>query len=439
MDPRRRSFLFLQGPHGPFFAELAEALGDAGARTLRAGFNRGDEAEWHDPASYVPFRGPPEAWPDFLAGLVARERVTDLVLYGDARPVHREARAEARRSGLTVHCFEEGYLRPWWVTYERGGTNGHSRLMSLSIAQMRRAVEGLPQDLPEAPARWGAVFAHAWAGAAYHARILARNGDYPEWRPHRGTDVRHELLLHLRRLALRPLLALQSRIRERRLARSGTPYHLVLLQLAHDSSMLHHSRFRSVAAFMEHVIDGFVEGAPRHHRLVFKAHPFEDGREPIERIARGLARDLGIARRVTVIHGGKLGRLLDRARTAVTVNSTAAQQALWRGLPVSIHGAAVYDKPELVSRQPLAEFFRDPVPPDMAAYRDFRRFLLATSQVRGGFYTAEGRASAIRVLVDSMLDARDPYDRLFLRPELLGDAGPKVTPIGRGRRRPSAA
>ena len=63
------------------------------------------------------------------------------MLYGDTRPVHAAAVMAARARGLCVHVFEEGYLRPWWVTYERGGTNGHSRLMEIGIDEMRVALE----------------------------------------------------------------------------------------------------------------------------------------------------------------------------------------------------------------------------------------------------------------------------------------------------------
>jgi capsular polysaccharide export protein len=417
-----RTFLFLQGPHGPFFAALARALTRAGARCLRIGFNAGDRAEWHSRAGYMPFRGPLGDWPAFLDRFLRAEAVTDLVLYGDAREVHAVARQAARAAGITVHCFEEGYLRPWWVTYERGGVNGNSRLMGLSVADMRRALDGHDRPLPAAPAHWGAALAHAWHGMIYHFFVLAFAPAYPLYRTHRQTPLATELLLHLRRIAVRPWLALASRIRERRLARLAAPYHLVLLQLGHDSSMVHHSPFRTVSAFVAHCIEAFAEGAPTHHHLVFKSHPFEDGREPIGRTIRHFARDRRVAGRVWLIEGGKLGPLLDGARSAVTVNSTAGQQALWRGLPLAILGDCVYAKPELVSTRPLAAFFRAPDAPDGEAYRIFRRFLLATSQVRGGFYTRTGRTAALRVLVDAMLAAADPYDRLLHRPAAVGGA-----------------
>ena len=46
------------------------------------------------------------------------------------------------------------------------------------------------------------------------------------------------------------------------------------------------------------------------------------------------------------------------------MNSTAGQQALWRGLPLRAFGAAVYAKPEFVSSQPLEAFFAAPDRPE---------------------------------------------------------------------------
>ena len=118
--------------------------------------------------------------------------------------------------------------------------------------------------------------------------------------------------------------------------------------------------------------------------------------------------------RVHFVRGGKLAGLLNHARTAVTVNSTAAQQALWRGLPLKTFGAAVYAKPEFVSIQSLPEFFANPSRPDSRAYRDYRHYLLETSQITGGFYSALGRRAVLRQIVDMMLQADDPYDALRL-------------------------
>ncbi len=418
MTPRR--FLFLQGPHGPFFAALGRMLKSADCEVVRVGFNAGDQAFWRDKASYVPFTGQPQEWPEFLSALLDQRRITDIVLYGDTRPIHAAAVVAARARGLTVHVFEEGYLRPFWVTYERGGANGHSRLMELDVAQMQEALARCDLETPLPPAHWGDMRQHIFYGALYHGFVMFLNQGYRNFRPHRALTVTKEFRLYLKRLLLMPVQALERRLAEWRIRNGGFPYHLALLQLEHDSAFQMHSPFASMGEFLAEVIRGFAEGAPRHHHLVIKAHPLEDGRAQVRRTLRRLAREHGIADRVHYVRGGKLAQLLNEARSAVTVNSTAGQQVLWRGIPLRIFGRAVYGKPEFVSEQPLAEFFGKASRPDARAYKDYRRFLLETSQVPGGFYSRKGRRQLLRQVTDMMLADEDPYDALRL-----GTAAPR--------------
>lgn len=403
-----RSFLFLQGPHGPWFHLLGQRLRAAGAQVWRVGFNLGDRVFWPGPG-YIAFHDPQDRWPEVCASLMTSHAVTDLVLYGDTRPIHAQAIALARARGITVHVFEEGYLRPYWVTYERGGSNGHSRLMQLSVPEMQAALARVDLDLPEVPATWGDMRQHMFWGALYHGCVAAGFRAYRNFRP---LTVGQEFRLYLKRLLLMPVHRLERRLATRRIRLGGFPYHLAILQLEHDASFRDHSPFASMTEFLALVIEGFARGAPRHHHLVFKAHPLEDGRVPLLPEIRRLAALHGISDRVHFVRGGKLAQLLNDARSAVTVNSTAGQQALWRGLPLRTFGAAVYAKPEFVSSQPLEEFFAAPERPDTRAYREYRHYLLETSQLVGGFYSARGRRQLLRQVVDLMLADNDPYEAL---------------------------
>ena len=417
---QNRTFLFLQGPHGPFFARLARMLNAAGAKTWRVGFNAGDAAFWKDKDTYIPFQSPIDDWNDRFHAIVDEKSITDIVLYGDTRRIHAEAVAIARKMHLTIHVFEEGYLRPYWVTYERGGSNGNSALMNLSVPAMQDTLANAELDIPEAPAHWGDMRQHVFYGAAYHGHVMLRNGPYKHFTPHRALSVTQEFRLYLRRLTLMPVLWADRVLATWRIKYGGFPYHLALLQLEHDSSFQMHSPFSTMTEFLEVVIKGFAQGAPTHHHFVFKAHPLEDGRVNLRREIRRLSALHNVSDRVHYVRGGKLAQLLDHARSAVTVNSTAAQQALWRGLPLKVFGDAVFAKPEFVSTQSLSEFFARPARPDSRAYRDYRHFLLETSQIAGGFYSARGRRQLLRQVVDMMLAREDPYDALRM-----GTAAPR--------------
>ncbi|MDE4144537.1 MAG: capsular biosynthesis protein [Pseudophaeobacter sp. bin_em_oilr2.035] len=410
-DPPRR-FLFLQGPHGPFFNRLGAMLRAAGCSVWRVGFNAGDSAFWRHRASYISYQGTPQDWPATFAGICDQHQITDIVLYGDTRPIHAEAIKAAKQRGLCVHVFEEGYMRPYWVTYERGGSNGNSRLMDMSVPDMQQALALSDMEAPLPPSHWGDMRQHIFYGALYHWFVMFRNRRYRNFRPHRSLPVAREFQLYLQRLLLMPAQALDRRLATWRIRSGGFPYHLALLQLEHDSSFQMHSPFESMADFLAEVITGFAESAPRHHHLVIKAHPLEDGRVPLRSVVRRLAREHGIKDRIHYVRGGKLAQLLNEARTAITVNSTAGQQVLWRGIPLKVFGRAVYDKAEFVSTQSLGEFFATPARPDNRAYKDYRRFLLETSQLPGGYYSRKGRRQLLRQVVDMMLAPDDPYDAL---------------------------
>lgn len=411
-DRDARRFLFLQGPHGPFFASLAKRLRAAGAEVWRIGFNAGDAGLWRGDG-YLPYHGSLEGWSEWLTEAFKTYGITDVVCYGATRPVHRAALTLAKAQGITPHVFEEGYLRPYWVTYERGGANATSEAAGLSVATMAVALEGTAPMVREAPDRWGDMRAHIFWGAVYHAFLLAGRLRYPSYRPHRTPGVEGEFLLHFKRLMELPFRALARWVATLRVRHGGFPYHVVLLQLAHDANFRDNGPFTSQADFLTPVFRGFAEGAPPHHHLVLKAHPLEDGREPLRPLIRQLTRRLGLAGRVHFITGGKLAWLLDAADSGVTVNSTAAEQVLWRGLPLKAFGEAVYKRPDFVSDQAISAFFSDPNAPDRDAYLTYRAFLLASSQIPGGYYAFRSRRKLLRQLPDLMLAKDSPTQRLL--------------------------
>jgi len=284
----QRHFVFLQGPHGPFFASLAKRFIAAGHRVSRVTFNAGDAAFWRRLPDAVDYQGDISGWVDWFDRYCKDQNVTDLVCYGASRPIHADASVVAAKRNITSHVLEEGYLRPYWVTYERGGTNALSPAMDISIGQMAEALSGLQVPLQRAPDRWGDMRQHMFWGTAYHAALLAGQHRYKSFTPHRMQEPKEELAIYLRHFLTLPRRRIQRRLATRRVLRGAFAYHVVLMQLAHDANFRDNGPFWSQETFVDAVMQGFSKGAPKHHHLVFKAHPFEDGREPLPAIIKAL-------------------------------------------------------------------------------------------------------------------------------------------------------
>jgi capsular polysaccharide export protein len=395
----QRTFLFLQGPHGPFFKELGRHLKSCGYRVLRINFNGGDWFDWFG-RDAVSFTGRQQEWPSYLIDLIKHKRITDIVLYGDCRSLHKIAIYEAVKKRLRVHVFEEGYIRPKWITYENGGVNGNSHLFD-SIDTIEPLTENVEDSLAQkvGPSQRWILF---YCVRYYLIKALwsFRFSHYARHRPYRPYQ---EALLWGGNLLRMPLLHMRSNQRRERLFQNNTPYFLVGLQLDSDAQLREHSKYLSMADFVNEILRSFAQYAPKGCHLVFKKHPYDPGAIPYETLVRLEAYSLGIRDRVLFLHSGSLPELIKRSRGVVLMNSTVGTSALHHGRPTIALGTAIYDIPGLTWQGSLDEFWQGVKGPDRATFAKFYDHLMREALVNGGFFTSRGRRLAIAGCVDRML------------------------------------
>lgn len=384
-----RNFLLLQGPAGTFFARLALGLRRHGHRVHRIHFNGGDRLfwPWRDSGA-VDYRQGPEQWPDFLNGKLRDWSITDLVLFGDCRPLHRAAVAAAGRHGIAVHVFEEGYLRPNWLTLEQGGVN---RLSSLPrdpgwyLEQARQLPPWHPgTTVPSSFPR------RAAADVAYNLGSMLLRPLYPGYRSHKPWHALVEYRAGARRFFGKPAARRRDARHVERLLASARPYHLFPLQLEADAQIRFHSDFGGMAPAITRVLECFARHAAADALLVVTEHPLDSGVIDLGVETSACAARLGISERVLFLQGGSPDALLRGSRGVVTVNSTLALLALGYGVAVKVLGHAVYDLPGLTDQQPLERFWTQAAAPDPLLFDAFRRVLVARAQINGGLYSRAG-------------------------------------------------
>jgi capsular polysaccharide export protein len=406
----RRSFLFLQGVSSPFFARLADRLAADGNRIFRINFNAGDWAYWgRRPARN--FRGALEGLADFLQDVLRSSGATDLVLFGDRRPVHAPALRLAREQGLRVHVFEEGYFRPRWVTLERDGVNGNSRLPR-DPAWYMEVGAALP-DRGEGEAFAASLTARALHDAAYHLAGIANPLFYPRYRTHWPYSAAVEYAGYARRFALLPFHARRARAVIERLMRGNARYFLLPLQLDADAQIRHDSPFAGMGEVIGAVMRSFAAGAPADARLVIKNHPLDTGFGGYARVIRSLERELGLGGRIEYLETGDLAALLAHAQGVVTVNSTTGAAALAARRPTMALGNPLYNLPGLTFRGTLDAFWRAAPPPDAELFRRFRNTVIHATQISGGFYSPAGIALAAENSRRILQAERSPLEALL--------------------------
>ncbi len=394
-----RRVLFLQGLPGSFFFRLGKALRARGCHVHRINFNGGDLWDW--PArGAVNYRGSARGWPAYLAKFLRSHAITDIVLFGDCRPLHRMARGTAAGLGVTVHVFEEGYLRPDWVTLERGGVNGFSPLSSDPDWYLEAALALPPvASGPSLPSTLG----RRWRETiAYYAALTLLAWAYPSYRTHRPHPPLVEAAGWLRRLLERRTADQRSETALQTL--DPQSYFLFPLQLDSDYQLRAHSDFDGMQPALAEVVASFAAKAPVNRRLVIKAHPLANGLTDWRTRTLEYAKALGIADRVVFLDAGDITLLVEQSCGVVTVNSTTGTLALAAGIPVIALGRAIYGLYGLTHQGDLNAFWSAPTPPDPDLYDAFRRVLAARCLLRGGFYTDERHAPLVDAAADRVTD-----------------------------------
>lgn len=381
-----RRVMLLQGLMGPFFRRLGKGLREAGHEVFKVNFNGGDRAYWGLPKG-IDYKGTLADWPATFSGLLTTHRITDVILFGDCRDHHSGAMEICQAHGVSVWVFEEGYVRPDWVTMENGGVNGHSKLSRNPQWYRDRAAELPP--LPPHRKVPSSFRTRAVQGLWYNAADVITRWRYPGWSTHRPWPPLAEGVGWARKLMRRDERQKQGEALLARLQHEQANYFVFPLQLDSDAQIRLHSPFAGMIEAISLVLQSFAAHAPANTRLVVKEHPLDNGMRDWQRETADFARKFGIDKRVDYLAWGDIEAIAERARGMVTVNSTSGTLALARGVPVVVLGKAVYDMPDLTFQDGIDRFWTEASPPDASTFTAFYRVLVEECLIPGGFFSDE--------------------------------------------------
>ena len=375
-----KKILLLQGPVGPFFFNLAHDLRKTGAEVFKINLNGGDLFFY--PWGAKNYYGTLRDWPTFLECYIKEKSIDLILLFGDCRPLHRIAHTIAGKCDVEVGVFEEGYVRPNYVTLERFGVNGNSQVLKQTREWWSQETREVPDPMPVLPA-----FRHAMVWAMlYNLFGTLLTPLFGNYQHHRDLHI-FDGICWLRSFWKKWLYRISERGIEERLKNElGGRYFLVPLQVGNDAQIHAHSSFNNNIEFIETVIKSFAKYASQDLYLVIKQHPLERGYSHNGPLIEKLAILNGISDRVLYIHDQHLPSLLTHARGVVVINSTVGLSAMHHNCPVIAMGEAIYSMPGLTYQGVLDDFWENGCPPSRSQYHAFFRRLIHSNQINGNFY-----------------------------------------------------
>ncbi|WP_255592907.1 capsule biosynthesis protein [Bordetella sp. BOR01] len=389
---------------------LGQALRDAGHHVHKINFNGGDSLYWKGGGTIAHRNGLADL-AEFYQRIFDRASPTDLVLFGDCRPLHMPAIRVAERTGARVHVFEEGYFRPYWITLERSGVNARS-LLPRDPDWYNEIGPAVPKYENGEPFE-SSFLIRACHDVWYHVGNLQNPVFYPGYRTHAQVSAPVEYCAYLRRALSLPLAQREDKKTIEDLIRLRRRFWLLPLQLNSDTQIRDHSPFRDMEEVVEKTVESFSMHAGSGEMLLIKNHPLDTGLCGYKKLVSGIARKFDVEKRVVYVETGHLPTILNHACGVVTVNSTVGSSALVHSRPTIALASAIYNMPDLTFQGNLDEFWSNAAPPDADLFQHFRNVVIHATQVNGGFYSRSGMKLGIRNSVARLLREKSPLEELL--------------------------
>ncbi|ECP6116225.1 capsule biosynthesis protein [Campylobacter coli] len=374
-----KTVLLLQGPVGTFFHRLAIKMEKNKTKVLKLNFNGGDFFFYPNGKRC---KCDEKDLENFYENFFKEKKIDAIVMYNDCRLIHAKAIKVARKLGIGIWIFEEGYLRPYCITFEKDGVNANSSLprdknfyLSCNILT-KESIKEIPGGFKFMAFSAFLYWLFSFLLAPFFNNKLHHRTLYP-----------FEFLFWFRSLYRKYLYKFTEKKLNQKIYSLEKKYFLAILQVYNDTQIKHHYR-KSIEEFIEELILSFANHARAKSYLVFKHHPMDRGYRNYSKLINELSQKYHVEGRIFYVHDTYLPTLLKNALGCITINSTVGLSAILEGCPTKVCGNAFYNFEGLAYPKKLQFFWREAhaYKPNPSLVINFKNYLLNTNQFNGNFY-----------------------------------------------------
>ncbi|EKQ7379907.1 capsule biosynthesis protein, partial [Campylobacter coli] len=274
-----KNVLLLQGPVGTFFHRLAIKMEKNKTKVFKLNFNGGDFLFYPNGKRC---KCDEKDLENFYENFFKEKKIDAIVMYNDCRLIHAKAIKVARKLGIGIWIFEEGYLRPYCITFEKDGVNANSSLprdknfyLSCNILT-KESIKEIPGGF-----KFMAFSAFLYWFFSFLLAPFFNN------KLHHRTLYPFEFLFWFRSLYRKYLYKFTEKKLNQKIYSLEKKYFLAILQVYNDTQIKHHYK-KSIEEFIEELILSFANHARAKSYLIFKHHPMDRGYRNYSKLINGL-------------------------------------------------------------------------------------------------------------------------------------------------------
>ena len=373
---------------GNFFKKLQQEY-SKNNKVYKIGLNKGDEFFSHK-NNFFPYKGSPYAWREFIKNFLDKQSINVIFLFGDCRFYHKIAVEESRKFKIDIYVFEEGYIRPNFITLEKNGVNYYSEIpkLKLDFERLRDDIKFVSEKKNFLKRNYIFLKMIIQSGLYYGISNIF-SFQYPLYKHHRDFSILKEfkiLIVNLYRILKYRIY--EFNFEKKLLKKYPKKYYFVPLQTSSDFQVKVHSDFHSIEDFIKQVLTSFAKYAPNDKFIFFKHHPIDRGRLNYKDIIEKYSSELNIKSRVKILYDVHLPTLLRNAIGTVVINSTVGFSSIFHNTPVICLGRSIYNIEGLTAKNTkIDQFWTKNLKIDKIKYKKFRSYLIKKTQINTNFYS----------------------------------------------------
>ncbi len=387
--------LLLQGPIGGFFRHLIREFKEAGAVPFKINFNGGDEYYTRGITENVfSYLEPMMGFGSYVKEFLSKNRIDGIILFGDCRPLHKVAIEVAKANNVAVFVFEEGYIRPNFITLEVDGVNANSPLMGNIEEELKEFKVSKAYNDEEFQHTKDIQVEHFHSMADmtiramkywFHMEIKKERFKYYEH--HKDGDIFRSMYYWGKSYFKKKFYKnKESWIEEYVQKELHKKYFLVALQVYNDSQIKDHSKFRNNKRFIYDIMKSFAKNGNTEDFLIIKQHPLDVPYHNYSKFIKHLIKSFKLENRVLYVHDLHLPTLIKHSKGLITINSTTGLSSLYHKIPVITMGRALYNIKGLCFQYGLEKFWTAKLSVNYNTFKKFRNLLITKTQIVGTFY-----------------------------------------------------
>lgn len=396
-----RKVLLLQGPVGNFFSDFADFLIKNKVHVHKINFHWGEKIFYKN-KPFTFYKGTLEEWESYLTDFIIQNQIQQIFLVGTHRPYHEVARNVSKNLNIDTYVFEEGYVRPEFITIEKNGVNSETNLFKdKEIHELSSLSLDIPAPIYKIRSPKMRTVLKMWFFIKYVWSLLINelfhssnyvHHIYPDLCKKKGFFKK---TWHSTRWNLIPFIFLfrnynfyEKKISSRWIKKNKENFYLVPLQIATDSAIVYHSdKYKDIKSFIKDVIVSFSKNAPKNTHLLIKHHPFDHGIHNYTRFIKKISREQNVYGRVLYSHTAFLPEAIPYSLGCIVINSTVGLTSIQNGKPtLALSKSALYNLEGMTNDCSLDEFWCTLKKPDLDLCNKFISHVIYETQFRGSFF-----------------------------------------------------